>query len=575
MKVLNLHRVYKTVLLTVLALFVPSLVQAEDIQRYEVEITAQTNATFDVVERISYDYEDWERHGIFRDIPLTHSQPATAWYKKRYIEVSDVSVTRNGESEPFTRTELTDELSIKIGDPDVTISGLHEYEIRYSVAGGLSYYREDLPEIYWDAIGHEWEVPIRQATVILKDPHGIFRNNPICYRGRVGETGTCGSVSATTSQVTFTNRQLSPGEAMTVAQSVARNKVPEVLIERTQVYWFWVPAAIVWLLIVIIYVYRYRTAWKPNQAVIPQYEPFEDFKPMFTGLLVDGRLDPRDITAGIVYLAEQGFIKITQTEKTVFFVFEIPDYKITLLRDPVEIDSFFLENALTLLFGYGPQVGTTVTFSEIKTDIGERKRNQKILQNLKEAALKDLTERGFFESNLAFSWVAMAGVILLFFVPFWAPFTISWLSGYFFPVFVMVCATAFIVGWMYKRRTKRGYNALWHLKGFKQFLSVTDKERFAFHNAPSKNPQQFLEYLPYAIAFGVEREWAEVFKDITIPSPEWYSSSTTSVAAFSATDFTHNLSSFSQSFSQSSGASGASGGGSAGGGSGGGGGGSW
>ena len=110
-------------------------------------------------------------------------------------------------------------------------------------------------------------------------------------------------------------------------------------------------------------------------------------------------------------------------------------------------------------------------------------------------------------------------------------------------------------------------------KGFKDFLSTTEKERYKFHNAPARNTQQFMEYLPYAIAFGVEKEWAEVFKDIPLDQPSWYSSQNNST--FNAVAFTHNLSAFSTSVSSSSGSSGSSGAGSAGGGGGGGGGGSW
>ena len=83
-----------------------------------------------------------------------------------------------------------------------------------------------------------------------------------------------------------------------------------------------------------------------------------------------------------------------------------------------------------------------------------------------------------------------------------------------------------------------------------------------------------MQYLPYAIAFGVEQEWSEAFKSITIPNPEWYDGGSTS--SFSATNLTTSLGAFSTAFASSSGSSGGSGGsGSVGGGSGGGGGGSW
>jgi uncharacterized membrane protein len=127
-----------------------------------------------------------------------------------------------------------------------------------------------------------------------------------------------------------------------------------------------------------------------------------------------------------------------------------------------------------------------------------------------------------------------------------------------------------------ERRTAKGYEAQNYLQGFKDFLTVTDADRFAFHNAPGLSPQQFMEYLPYAIAFGVEKEWAEVFKDIHIESPDWYISNTK--ASFNSLALAQNIGSFSRSLSGtagSTGSTGSSGGGSSGGGSGGGGGGSW
>jgi len=127
---------------------------------------------------------------------------------------------------------------------------------------------------------------------------------------------------------------------------------------------------------------------------------------------------------------------------------------------------------------------------------------------------------------------------------------------------------------VYRRRTVKGYEAKQHILGFKEFLSVTDKERFDFHNAPEKSPEQFMEYLPYAVALGVEDKWAEVFNDITIATPDWYDGGTAN-SAFVASSLVHDIGAFSSSFTSSSGTSPSSGGGSAGGGAGGGGGGSW
>ena len=81
-----------------------------------------------------------------------------------------------------------------------------------------------------------------------------------------------------------------------------------------------------------------------------------------------------------------------------------------------------------------------------------------------------------------------------------------------------------------------------------------------------------MQYLPYAIAFGVEEKWAAVFADMQISNPSWYEGNGAH-GAFAAGAFTHDLTSFTSAVTTSTQAS--SGGGSSGGGGGGGGGGSW
>ncbi len=100
-------------------------------------------------------------------------------------------------------------------------------------------------------------------------------------------------------------------------------------------------------------------------------------------------------------------------------------------------------------------------------------------------------------------------------------------------------------------------------------------------NPPGKTPELFEKYLPFALAFNLEQQWAEQFSEILSAaaySPTWYSGP--AFTYLSAGGFATSLSSsFSGSISSSSTApgsrSGGGGGGSSGGGGGGGGGGGW
>ncbi len=92
-------------------------------------------------------------------------------------------------------------------------------------------------------------------------------------------------------------------------------------------------------------------------------------------------------------------------------------------------------------------------------------------------------------------------------------------------------------------------------------------------NSPESNPQQFFEYLPYVIAFGVEKKWKKQFENITLENPDWYVHS----GNISSDSISSDISNISDAINSTitSSTSSSSGGGSSGGGSGGGGGGSW
>ncbi|MCB9818573.1 DUF2207 domain-containing protein [Candidatus Nomurabacteria bacterium] len=564
----------KKLLLLLVLILVPISVQAETIRSFVSDITLESDGSFSVSETIVYDFEDEERHGIFRFIPTKHFQESEEWFKERYLEIDNLSVSVDGEETPFERSENVGELEVKIGDPNRTISGEHTYIINYTVEGGLTYYDEGGVDLYWNATGDGWEVPIENALVRVYDIDGIALSEYRCYFGPSGSTEECPSVLGK-GAYEFGPVSLGSNEGLTVALSLDPTLVDRLIMKRLSLWSLWLLGALVWFVWLVWFLYRYYVAHKTGASIIAQYKPYEDFKPMYTGLLFDGRIDPHDITAGIIYLAEQGFLKIKHIGRKKFFFIDTDDYEIELRRPYSEVETDFQKQIFTLLFREDATVGSVLVLSELAKDISQQKENFKVVTALKAAAEKDLVAKGFFEHKwnmpLKLALSLLIGLLIL--------LTLTFLVGAEMASPIAIASITFVVSSVilalfYRRRTRKGYEALDYLKGFKLFLSVTDKERFAFHNAPKKSPEQFMEYLPYAIAFGVEKEWAKVFEGITIPTPSWYEDNTG--GTFSALYLTNSLGTFSSSVASSGVSSSASsGGGSSGGGAGGGGGGSW
>lgn len=562
-------RYIKGILVLVLVLF-PTAALAETISNFDSEIRLNTDGSFVVSETIDYDFGGANKHGIFRYIPLQHPEDTGSVFTKRYMEITPLSIQVDGHTVPYETTKTFENIEFKIGDPDTTITGAHTYLIVYRVDGGLLYH-DNLTELYWNVTGSDWPVPIEHVSATLNDPDGVLTGSGWCYAGEPGANTKCGEVSADTT--TFGAKELTAGQELTVAHELDSSKVASQILTRIITWYYWVIIALLWLIGLGFVVVRHLIANRTGRTIIAQYEPYEDFKPMYTGLLFDGRLDPHDITAAIVYLAEQGYLKIKKTDRKVAFFFEVDDYAIELRKEVDEHVTAFQDDILSLLFGNTRKVGTEVTLSSLKKNRSQQRKNYKLLTKLRKSLREDLEEHGFYETA-GYTVLRIVGAAVAITAAVWlVQVLLSFVTELFiFFVVFMFVTTLLAVALVYRRRTKKGYEALDHLKGFKLFLSTTEKDRYKFHNAPQKSPEQFMEFLPYAIAFGVEKEWAEVFKDITIPNPDWYEGHG---GAFSAVTFTDSIGAFSDSFVASSGSSPSSGGGAAGGGAGGGGGGSW
>jgi uncharacterized membrane protein YgcG len=551
----------KSFLVAVVFLLSPFLVLAEEVSHFDVLYNINDDATVSVVETIVYDFGVDERHGIYRTLNTQHAQPSSAWYKERYVDISGIEVTRNNEAEPFDQSAFGDSIEVKIGDPDATISGQQTYTIAYTLKGALSYGTQGA-ELYWNVTGNEWDVPIASVSAHVRS--GYLNGTHDCYQGVIGSLAECDAKAIVGTIAMFEAKDLAPGEGLTVATALIATSMPEVILEQmTSV----IPLAMaaLWLVFLGLFLWRYRQKENPDQPVVAQYEPYQNYLPMYTGVLLDNALDPRDVVAGILYLAEQGFLTIRRTEAKALWIFTTTDYEFILRRPVEEMTIPTLNLILTnLLFTSVHEVGTTVTLSALSEN---KTANYALMQSLRKNAIADVERDGFLAATPLNEIKKAIVPGLLVCVAFLV------LGGVILAIVVGVVSIVMVALALNHRRSRTGFEALNHIEGFKLFLSVTDKERFDFHNAPEKSPELFMKYLPYAVALGVEEKWAKVFEDITLTQPEWFEGG--SMHAFSAAALTSDLSAFSSALSSSSGVSGSSGGGSSGGGGGGGGGGSW
>jgi uncharacterized membrane protein YgcG len=160
-------------------------------------------------------------------------------------------------------------------------------------------------------------------------------------------------------------------------------------------------------------------------------------------------------------------------------------------------------------------------------------------------------------------------------------------TGWWQPLVLPLLAFPLVVsafGWI-DAPTKDGRLVLDHIAGFKQYLSITERERLDRMHPPEDTPELFERYLPYAIALGVENRWADRFAGVLAAAAAqgrqgfgWYSGSSdpwSNPGRFADRVGSSLASTISSASTAPGSSSGSGGGGSSGGGGGGGGGGGW
>ncbi len=388
---------------------------AESISVYKVSLELSPESELSVKEEITYTFTG-SKHGIYRCLPKLHHEQPSSFVWERYVDIALVQVALDGGEVPYEVQDTRSDFCIRIGDPNNTITGEHTYTIAYTVGGALSYSPYAGTELYWNATGNDWDVPIQQAAVTMTGEDGLLLREQACYRGVLGEAGSCGEISYSGTQSVFTSKNLGPHEGVTVAQALDQTKIATDIRKRMKLGFMLLLGVPLVLIVGSFLLYRSYTKHKTGRPIIPQYEPYPGVKPMYMGALFDGKLDPRDISAGIVYLAERGYVKIRKTDRKVFFFFDVDDYELTITKATDEktliaAEGYFETRLMSILFSkptymqedgtYSWKEGSVVSLSELKENYAVKEAVALKMHKLKKDVEEDLTKRGFFQPLFA------------------------------------------------------------------------------------------------------------------------------------------------------------------------------
>jgi len=552
------------------------------IQEFDADILVNPDATIDVTETIRPQFTgSW--NGLYRTIPVEYRTPQGFNFT---LLLDLTSVTDDaGVALRHQQSRERHYLKYKIWVPGAD-NATRTVILKYHVRNGLKFF-EDHDELYWNITGDEWEVPIRSVTARISLPPGVTGLRAAAFTGGYGSREQAARITLGESEVSFrTTRGLNFREGLTVA--VGWN--PGVIHRPSrleQVAWFLRSNWQVLLLFsiplgvfaVMFWLWVTRGRDPRRRPIAPQYEPPDGLTPAELGTLADNSPDMRDISATLVDLAVRGYLLIEEKEEskllglrtTKDYVFQLrkkeTDWKDLQAHERALLDS---------LFAGGHR--TKVELSDLENSFyrelpGIRDRIfERLLQRQYYARRPDKVRQAYLITGAAVAFLTLWGGGFLTAIFKLASFGATAAAG------LVSAAIIFGFGWVMPARTYRGTHILEGILGFEEFLSRVEGDRL---QRMVKTPEMFEKFLPYAMALGVEKNWARAFAGIYKQAPEWYRG--THFDGFNSRSFVSDLSSMSSQAatamassprsSSGSGFSGGGGGGSSGGGMGGGGGG--
>jgi hypothetical protein len=382
---------------------------------------------------------------------------------------------------------------------------------------------ENHDELYWNVTGNDWAFPIDEASASVRFGFdvapadvevtaytGPWGSKSQDYRAFVDADGIA-NITA--------NNILPPLHGLTIVVMWPKGYVAEPSWAQ-RVGWLLsdnanllvMLAGYAALLAYYIPVWRRYGKDPEGGVLVTRYEPPEGFSPASLRYIRQMYYDNKVMTAGILNLAVKGYLRINDlgSKHTLF------DLQPGTDAPPLAAGERELHEAL---FEDGRRV---VLEQDNHALLGTAKSAHK------DSLVEDYKQHYFRINallNLPAILIAAGSVVAALAVG--GPPSVPVLA-----VGAVVVLTVVFFAIAMKRPTIRGRKVLDEMLGFRDYLEIAEKEEMNLRNPPEKTPQLFEAYLPFALALGVEQDWAEKFSSVLDAirgrdgrgyQPDWYS----------------------------------------------------
>ncbi len=527
------------------------------IDKYDVNILVNENNTLDITETITA-YFNIPMSGITQIIPLTNSvKKLDGTMDTNLTQVTNVQVNKE-----YTTSIENEKYKIIIGNSKSMFEGEETFVIKYTYNLGKDRIK-DYDILSFNIIVNEWKTLIGNITFKITMPKA-FLASKLTFASGINGTTNDNHIKYNVNGLEITGSYdgiLKEYQALKLRCELNNNYFVDARLNSSSGDYVMLFVLLIFLGIAFGLWYKYGHDEILTETV--EFYPPDGLNSLEAGFIYKGEAKSKDVISLLIYLANQGYIKIEEfRNKTGFYLIKLRDYSGNDVNEELFLKGLFKsKNKVTL-------TNLENRFYKVKDkilkNINDKKNKEKIfitkntgislfivalmiiayslitipkfmlykgdffllflgllvpeislilVFNLKipekySAKLKLLSV--LYSFNGIFAWFTLMPSLLLQ-IP---NYLLIYLVG-----IICIIGMSVILKFLPKR-TPYGLEMLAKLRGFKNFLETVELEKL--ERMVDEKPTYFYDILPYAYVLDVSDKWIKNFETIVTEAPDWY-----------------------------------------------------
>jgi len=495
-------------ILTLFCLSISLFINAQDfdITNFDVDLEINADGSFNVTETLDV-YFRKEKRGIYREIENIYK------INNGTVQIGISNIAVNGHD--YNVNNKKDKVIIRIGNPDIYLSGTQQYIISYVIKNGIITYPEH-QEFHYDVTGNSWNAPIDKVDFTIKLPKRITltADDIKVTGGRENQALNIAELRQIDSRTLKGKslRRLNKNNGITAAirlpknyLEVANNEVTYLKQEEKKIYQPWYIALPLALFGLFLSFWRKMrtTGFVSDEEEINLYPP-KGLTSAHVGAFVDQTSNTRDIVSLLPYWASEGYIEMKQIGEEIYLYKmnnlppDFPEYEHIIFNRLFEESEVAKISDLKTKFHSTLSIAQSLLTSEVKLQDYYDPEYIKTFRSWK-LVLFPLFMIGLGLVSLIYFKLIFLGIGF---------FAVA-LGGFILPLFNLPL-------------TEKGARLKSEIDGFRRFLKDPDEK--VLEKVIKEDPSYFDKMFPFAIAFGLEKNFLNKLEPYMTNVPYWYHS---------------------------------------------------